>query len=102
MTGDTITHAPQHDRQLTGDKRFADAALAADHADHFAHLGRFLGLRSGGMRIVAASGAGGFCAAFAGRATLLKSVRHGNYSFRSDRNSGIIRMTSPVCEIHSL
>ena len=44
------------------------------------------------LMIVAAAGACGLGAAFAGRAAAFEFFRHGNYSFQAVKNSDIIRI----------
>lgn len=90
---DAVAHAAEHDGQLAGDEGLAHAAFAADHADDLANLRwLFFDFLGGLIMIVAASGARGFGAAFAGRAALLK-IRHGKNSFRSGTNSDIIPLS---------
>ena len=86
---DAVAHAAEHDGQLAGDEGLAHAAFAADLANLRRLFFDFLG---GLIMIVAASGARGFGAAYAGRAALLK-IRHGKNSFRSGTNSDIIPLS---------
>ena len=76
---DAVAHALEHHGQLAGDEGLADAALAGADTDDLANLRRVLRSRCGRRvrMVVAASGAGGFGAAFAGGAALSDFLGHG-------------------------